>query len=161
MKRHGIDWQGRDLFEDPAGGWVEYGDAQAVIEGLQRLLNERDDQVGQLGQVLGEVLVAAGMIRGDAVLSGPQLLQFGREFCENLSKPTAPVDFNAEVVLPAPSDPTWAVPVRLTFDGAEGEGRLWLSIDPEHDDDQPSIAVEGCENARILARLLLAWAGDK
>jgi len=71
------------------------------------------------------------------------------------------VDFNSEFLLPAPSDPKWAVPVRLNFDGAEGEGRLWLSVDPEHDDDEPSIAVEGRENARTLARLLLAWAGDK
>ncbi len=45
MKRHSIDWQARDLFEDPAGGWVEYDDARAVIDGLQALLNERDAEL--------------------------------------------------------------------------------------------------------------------
>lgn len=58
----------------------------AERDALQVLLNERDAQLDQLGQVLGEVLAAAGMIRGDRGLSGPQLLQFGREFCENLDK---------------------------------------------------------------------------
>jgi hypothetical protein len=59
----------------------------AERDALQALLNERDGQIDQLGQVLGEILVAAGMIRGDVPLSGPQLLQFGRQFCENLPGP--------------------------------------------------------------------------
>lgn len=52
MKRHSIDWQARDLFEDPAGGWVEYDDARAVIDGLQALLNERDEKLARYAEFL-------------------------------------------------------------------------------------------------------------
>jgi len=123
MKRYEMFWNDQEARERTEGKWVRYDDARAVIDGLQALLNERD---------------------------------------EKWAKSTVgPVEFNTEVVLPAPSDPRWATPVTAMFDGAEGEGRLWLSVGPEHDDDEPSIAIEGRENARTLAHLLLAWAGDK
>lgn len=143
--------------------FVKHADAQRVIDGLQALLNERDAEIDRL-KGTPERLIAAIEAEQDRLSEEDYLMD--SEDCvnlirENLSKPPAHVDFNAEVVLPAPSDPTWAVPVRLNFDGAEGEGRLWLSVDHEHDDDEPSIAVEGRENARTLARLLFAWAGDK
>lgn len=63
-------------------------------------------------------------------------------------------DFNKEVLLPAPKDPTWSVPVTVTYDGAEGEGRVWLST---QEDDEPMIAIEGRENAATLASMLIDW----
>lgn len=63
-------------------------------------------------------------------------------------------DFNKEVLLPAPKDPMWSVPVTVTYDGAEGEGRVWLST---QEDDEPMIAIEGRENAATLAGMLIDW----
>jgi hypothetical protein len=63
-------------------------------------------------------------------------------------------DFNKEVLLPAPKDPMWSVPVTVTYDGAEGEGRVWLST---QEDDEPMIAIEGRENAATLASMLIDW----
>lgn len=48
-------------------------------------LAERDHQLGLLGQLLGEILVAAGHISPGFGLSGPQLLQFGTELRDSLS----------------------------------------------------------------------------
>ena len=69
-------------------------------------------------------------------------------------------DFNEDVILPPPQTPMWAIPVRVSFDGAEGEGRVWLMVDDEHDNSEPWVAIEGRANARKLAALLLAWAKD-
>lgn len=63
-------------------------------------------------------------------------------------------DFNKEVLLPAPKDPSWSVPVTVAYDGAEGEGRVWLSTQEE---DEPMIAIEGRENAATLASMLIDW----
>lgn len=68
------------------------------------------------------------------------------------------IDFNQDVILnPPPREVTnigWERPVRITFDGAEGQGRVWV-CDDEADE---AIAIPGVENARALARLLNAWA---
>jgi len=75
-----------------------------------------------------------------------------------------PIDFNQDVILqPPPREVTnigWEKPVRVSFDGAEGQGRVWLHVDHEHDEDEPAIAVPGVDNARHLAKLLNAWADD-
>lgn len=63
-------------------------------------------------------------------------------------------DFNKEVLLPAAQDPRWSVPVAVTYDGAEGEGRVWLSTQEE---DEQMIAIEGRENAATLASMLIDW----
>lgn len=75
-------------------------------------------------------------------------------------KPAEPVDFNKTFVLPACeiSSKRASDPVSVSFDGAEGQGRVWLQVAPEHDIGEPWIAIEGEENARKLAGLLLAWA---
>ena len=45
MKRY--EWQdGGDACEHSEGPWVRYDDARAVIDGLQALLNERDEKLG-------------------------------------------------------------------------------------------------------------------
>lgn len=64
-------------------------------------------------------------------------------------------DFNKDVELPAPSDPKWSIAVTASFDGAEGEGRVWLSA---KDDDESMIAIEGRQNAAMLASMLIDWA---
>lgn len=73
----------------------------------------------------------------------------------HLAPKGAPVDFNEDVELPGHkiSENRSSAPVRVSFDAAEGDGRVWL-MDP----DDNWIAVEGESNARELARLLLAWA---
>lgn len=53
-------------------------------------LAERDHQLGLLGQLLGEILVAAGHISPGFGLSGPQLLQFGAELRDSLSARAKP-----------------------------------------------------------------------
>ena len=70
------------------------------------------------------------------------------------------MNFNLDVILPAHpiSAQRVSCPVRVSFDGAEGQGRVWLMVDPEFDADEPWIPIEGPENARELARLLNAWA---
>lgn len=77
-------------------------------------------------------------------------------------KDEPPIDFNQDVLLqPPPREVTnigWEKPVRVSFDGAEGQGRVWLTIDHEHDEDEPSVAIPGVDNARHLAKLLNAWA---
>jgi hypothetical protein len=75
--------------------------------------------------------------------------------------PVTDIDFNKDEILPAPSDPTWSTPVRVSFDAAEGEGRVWLMVEPDHDVREPWIPIEGKANARRLAALLLAWAGEE
>lgn len=70
------------------------------------------------------------------------------------ASPKAARDFNKEVLLPAPKDPIWSVPVTVTYDGAEGEGRVWLSTQEK---DEPMIAIEGRENAATLAGMLIDW----
>lgn len=42
---------------------------------IEQLKHQRE----LLGQTLGEALVAAGIIRADAYLDGPQLLMFGED----------------------------------------------------------------------------------
>lgn len=66
-----------------------------------------------------------------------------------------PVDFNKEVILPAHkiSEGRSSYPVQVSFDGAEGDGRVWFM-----DTDDNWVAIEGEANAREAARLLLAWA---
>lgn len=66
-----------------------------------------------------------------------------------------PVDFNESFTLPAHkiSENRSSAPVKVEFDGAEGDGRVWLM-----DSEDNWIAIEGEENAREAARLLLAWA---
>lgn len=69
------------------------------------------------------------------------------------------IDFNKDQILESPDYVRLsAKPVRVSFDGAEGEGRVWLGIDPEYDEDEPMIAIEGPENCRKLGELLIAWA---
>ena len=63
-------------------------------------------------------------------------------------------DFSKDVELPAPTDPIWSIAVTASFDGAEGEGRVWLSA---KDDDESMIAIEGRENASTLASMLIDW----
>lgn len=67
-------------------------------------------------------------------------------------------DFIEDVILPPPpreaSNIGMERPVRITFDGAEGQGRVWI-CDDEADE---MVAIPGVENARTLARLLNAWA---
>lgn len=68
---------------------------------------------------------------------------------------TSTRDFNVDVLLPAPTAPSWAKPIGVSFDGAEGQGRVWVT---DADSDE-SIAIEGNENCRTLAGLLLEWVG--
>lgn len=77
-----------------------------------------------------------------------------------LAQPVVEIDFNKDVILPGVNNPRWSVPVSVNFDGAEGEGRVWLSVDAKDDEGEPMIAIEGRDNARTLAGLLLAWVGD-
>lgn len=71
------------------------------------------------------------------------------------SKQAEPVDFNLDVVLgPVPiSHNRSSAQVRVSFDAAEGQGRVWL-MDP----DDNWVAIEGPAHARTLAGLLTAWA---
>lgn len=70
------------------------------------------------------------------------------------------INFNLDVILPAHpiSENRSSHPVRVSFDGAEGQGRVWLMVAPEDNEDEPWIPIEGPANARELARLLNAWA---
>lgn len=69
------------------------------------------------------------------------------------------VDFNKDVILESPPVRIGiAKPVRVSFDGAEDQGRVWLMVDAEFDEDEPWIAIEGNENCRRLGELLIAWA---
>lgn len=78
---------------------------------------------------------------------------------EGARAPVLPVvDFNQDVILePPPREVTnigWERSVRISFDGAEGQGRVWVC----QDEDDEAIAIPGIENARKLAMLLTAWA---
>lgn len=68
------------------------------------------------------------------------------------------VNFNEDVVLPPPMRGLTNIglmnEVTVSFDGAEGEGRVWL-MDTKRDE---MIPIEGIENARKLSGLLNAWA---
>lgn len=44
MKRFAKHWAD-EMPEHPQGHWVRYDDARAVIDGLQALLNERDEKL--------------------------------------------------------------------------------------------------------------------
>lgn len=69
------------------------------------------------------------------------------------------IDFNEDVILESPSVRIGkAKPVRISFDGAEDQGRVWLMVDAEYDEDEPWIAIEGNDNCRKLGELLIAWA---
>lgn len=69
------------------------------------------------------------------------------------------IDFNRDVILEGPPVRIGkAKQVRVSFDGAESPGRVWLMVDPEFDEDEPWIAIEGNENCRRLGELLIAWA---
>lgn len=65
------------------------------------------------------------------------------------------INFNEDVILPAHkiSEGRSSSPVRVSFDAAEGDGRVWFM-----DSDDNWIAIEGQANAREAARLLNAWA---
>lgn len=67
----------------------------------------------------------------------------------------AAVDFNLDVDLPPHkiSDQRYSETVKVSFDAAEGDGRVWF-MDPNDN----WVAIEGEANAREAARLLLAWA---
>lgn len=69
--------------------------------------------------------------------------------------PDVRIDFNLDVILgPVPiSHNRSSAQVRVSFDGAEGQGRVWL-MDP----DDNWVAIEGPAHARTLAGLLTAWA---
>lgn len=43
------------LESHPEGGFVYYADARAVIDGLQALLNERDERLGKATELLRDV----------------------------------------------------------------------------------------------------------
>lgn len=69
------------------------------------------------------------------------------------------IDFNKDVILENPPVRIGSSkPVRVSFDGAEYEGRVWLMVDAEFDEDEPWIAIEGNDNCRRLGELLIAWA---
>src|SRR5690606_8922730 len=51
---------------------------------------ESEHHVQLLGQALGECIAAAGIIRPDASLSGPQLLMFADDLKRHLAEQTAP-----------------------------------------------------------------------
>ena len=69
--------------------------------------------------------------------------------------PHEPVDFNNDVTLePVVISPgRSSYPVRVSFDAAEGQGRVWLM-----DSADNWVAIEGPAHARTLAGLLTAWA---
>ena len=53
-------------------------------------MDVKDSQIKMLGQLLGECIIAAGIVRPDSELSGPQLLLFGqdlKEYLERINKP--------------------------------------------------------------------------
>lgn len=57
-----------------------HDDAQATAARLEEL----EHQVNRLGQALGECIVAAGIIRPDASLTGPELLMFAQDLKTHL-----------------------------------------------------------------------------
>lgn len=63
--------------------------------------------------------------------------------------------FNKEVPLgPVEISPgRSSYPVKVSFDGAEGQGRVWLM-----DSEDNWVAIEGKQHARTVAKLLNAWA---
>jgi len=65
----------------PAAQQVEIWNDRSRSE-ESRLRRERD----LLGEALGKILVASGMINPDMVLTGPHLLQFGAEYLEHLNE---------------------------------------------------------------------------
>lgn len=52
--------------------------------------HESEHHVQMLGQALGECIAAAGIIRPDASLSGPELLMFADDLKRHLAQQTAP-----------------------------------------------------------------------
>jgi hypothetical protein len=66
------------------------------------------------------------------------------------------IDFNEEIILPCPPDvrPLFCGDIKLSFDGAEYRGRVWIT-DPDADE---MIAIEGPENCRKAGEALIAWA---
>jgi hypothetical protein len=88
-------------------------------------------------------------------------MHMGNNEAEGRDQGLVTIDFNNDEILPAHpiSANRSSDPVRVSFDAAEGDGRVWLMVDAEHDIDEPWIPIEGKANARRLAALLLAWAG--
>lgn len=80
----GPSWEEEDEAADHASRLNE-----AFYMGIQKLDDteaERDqkaEQIVELGQALGSVLIKAGVIAGDRPLTGPQLLAAAETYCEN------------------------------------------------------------------------------
>lgn len=85
MKRHNLLWTGA-VCEDPSGKWVQYEDARAVIDGLQAMLDERDELTDAYSTAIAasNELGYAGMDAACVIRHQGEQLSSAREFVRSL-----------------------------------------------------------------------------